>query len=131
MPGTGCPICGGHGKVPGAIYGIARASVQCQTCNSEGKVKLNPTGNKVNPAYIMPTGSREHADDDPLSQRVDWIICNILTDDQKTVIMFTYTTSGTQEHKARKAGVSREHFSRLLGKAHDLIMLKLDTERYI
>lgn len=126
MPGTGCPACGGTGKAPGTVYGIARKRIKCPRCNGEGKVKLDTAGNQCNPAYIMPTG-RYHADDDPRSQRVDWLVCTALTEYQRTVVMATYTTNGSQDHKARKMGVSQQYFSVLLGQAHTQIMRGLDN----
>lgn len=127
MPGTGCPTCGGKGSVSGALYGVARAKVSCLTCNGDGKVKLDG-GNKVNPAFIMPTGSRKFMDDDPRSQKVDWLVCTVLTEYQRVVVMATYTQNGTQDQKSSKMGISQGFFSKLLGEAHDLIMSRLDTD---
>jgi len=123
-----CPKCAGSGKVTIDAPGIARMRTDCPICDGAGKVKLDPGGMKVNPATILPTGGRGHFDDDPLSQRVDWIVCAVLTEDQHDVIMLTYTINGSQSQKARRMNppISQQFFSVLLGEAHAVIMRELD-----
>jgi hypothetical protein len=115
IPTNKCPICIGREK----------PYQNCPVCGGDGRVKLEANDSKANPAFITGNGPRIHYDDDPRSQRVDWLICTALTEDQRIVVISTYRSNGTQDHKARKMGISREYFSRLLGKAHDIILSRL------
>lgn len=120
LPSNLCPICIGREK----------PHHNCPVCGGDGRVKLEAQDNKANPAFITGNGMAVNYDDDPISQKVDWLVCTALTQDQKEVVMLTYTTNGTQAQKARRmtAPVSQQYFSVLLGEAHDLIMFRLSTD---
>jgi len=134
MPGRDCPRCKDAvtGASLGYVYvqapGVARRRVTCPTCEGHRKVKLDANPAKVNPALIRGNGPRRAFDDDPLSQKVDWLICVALTEDQRTVIIWQYTRPGTQEMKACRLGISQGYFSRLLGEAHATIARRLDCD---
>jgi hypothetical protein len=115
LPTNICPICNGREK----------PRHNCPVCGGDGRVKLEAKDNKANPAFITGNGPRTHYDDDPRSQRVDWLICTALTEYQRTVVISTYKVNGTQTQKARKMGISQQYFSQLLGEAHETILERL------
>ena len=128
MPGTNWPKCSGSGKVRVEAPGVAAMRVDCPVCDGEGRVRLDPTGNKVNPALIRGNGHRTHFDDDPISQRVDWLVCTVLTEDQRAVVILQYTTKGTQAMKARKlegGAISQSYFSKILEEAENVLAYHL------
>ncbi len=134
MPGTDCPRC--KDAVTGASLGVvwveapgmARRKTACPTCDGARKIKLDVDPAKVNPALINGSGPRRGFDDDPLSQKVDWLVCVALTEDQRVVVLAQYTRAGTQEMKAGRLGISREFFSRLLGDAHAIIAQRINSD---
>ena len=128
MPGTNCPKCSGSGKVKIEAPNIGIRRVDCPVCDGNGRVRLDPTGNKVNPALIRGNGHRTHFDDDPISQRVDWLVCTVLTEDQRAVVMAQYTERGTQATKARRlegGAISQSYFSKILEEAETILMENL------
>ena len=131
MPGTDCGRCKDAvtGASVGYIYvnapGIARQKVVCPVCDGRRRVKLDPDPRKTNPACIRGSGHHQGIPDDPVSQRIDWLICTALTQDQREVVMAQYTKPGTQEHKASRMGISQGYLSRLLGEAYNIILAGL------
>jgi len=127
MPGTDCPRCKdavtgssvGYIHVPGP--GGIKQKTTCPICEGARKVKVDSSPNKANPALIHGSGPRMAFDDDPLSQRIDWLVCTALTEDQRAVVMAQYTQGGTQTMKARRLGISQGYFSELLGEAYKII----------
>lgn len=134
MPGTDCPRCKDAvtGASLGVVWveapGVARRRVACPSCDGARKVKLDTNPSKVNPALITGSGPRSAFDDDPLSQKVDWLVCVALTEDQRVVVLAQYTRHGTQKLKATRLGISEGYFSRLLGEAHDLIAQRINCD---
>lgn len=116
LPTNLCPIC----------IGKEKPAHNCPVCGGDGRVKLDVRDNKANPAFIRGNGPVYSHDDDPQSQKVDWIICTELSQDQREVVILTYTHSDTQLQKARKLGVSQQHFSKELADAHILIQEALE-----
>ena len=131
MPGTDCPRCKDAvtGASVGFIHitapGIAAQKVECPVCFGARRAKLDHSPNKANPVLIRGNGSRYGFDDDPISQKVDKIVCTCLTETQKSVIIITYTGKGKQTWKAHQLKISQSYFSEILGKAHEIITKRL------
>lgn len=117
MPGTTCPKCLGKGHVHIQPDTGPKVKLECPTCDGQGRVKLDTRETLVNPALIMPTGSKARYDDDPVAQRVDWIICAHMTEDSRIILRLQYLRNGTQEQKARRLRISQGHYSKILGEA--------------
>jgi len=130
MPGTRCPACGGHGKRgrldcepcggSGRVQLAAKAArpitllcPHCQRGEVEGRTCIHCRGsgvrtiieNKVNPAHIRSTYL---APDDPVSQRIDRLVCELRRRDVLLgyyfVVWAEYCDSrgGTQAIKAQR-----------------------------
>lgn len=115
LPTNLCPICIGREK----------PHHNCPVCGGDGRVKLEVMDDKANPAFIRGNGPVYSYDDDPQSQRVDWLVCTELTEDQRVVIILAFCTNGTQSLKARKIGISQQHFSQIQGEAMAVIESRL------
>lgn len=111
LPTNLCPVCIGREK---PIH-------NCPVCGGDGRVKLEVMDDKANPAFIRGNGPVYSYDDDPQSQRVDWLVCNELTEYQREVIISAFCRNGTQTQKARKIGISQQEFSILQGEAMTII----------
>lgn len=133
IPGTDCPRCkdavtgASVGFVHISAPGLAAQKLECPVCNGARRAKLDASQSKANPVFIHGNGSRYGCNDDPVSQKVDRIICTYLSDAQKHVVISSYTENGTQTWKARKLRISQGHFSSLLGQAHEIITNRLDS----
>lgn len=114
LPSTTCTLCHGAKRVAGNRVGADARWVTCPQCSGEGKIKADPDGVKVNPAFIRSTASPAGYDDDPQSQHVDWLVCVKLTEYQRSVLLIEYTHNGTQEMKATREGISHSYYSRTL-----------------
>jgi hypothetical protein len=126
MPGTGCPRCSGRGKVTIDAPGIARMRVDCPVCDGAGRVRLDPSAVKVNPALIPQTGSRGQYNDDPLSQKVDWLICTVIEEDERIVVMAEFTENGNRNRKIARIRITHAKFNDLLESALEKIAENLD-----
>ena len=126
MPGTGCPRCAGHGKITIDAPGIARMRVDCPLCDGDGRVKLDPSSVKVNPALIPQTGIRGQYNDDPLSQKVDWLVCTAIEEDERVVVMAEFTQNGNRNRKIAKIRITHSVFNDLLDSALGKIAKNLD-----
>lgn len=111
LPTNLCPICIGKEK---PVH-------NCPVCGGDGRVKLDVRDSKANPAFIRGNGNRQSYDDDPQSQRVDWLVCTELTEYQRDVVISAFCSNGTQLLKARKMGVSPGYYSALLGESMQII----------
>ena len=121
MPGTNCPTCQGRGK--------NQEFETCPTCSGEGRVKLDPGGKKVNPAFIPST---YRLPDDPQSEDVDHLICELRAADKTYkyfyVLWAEYVKpNGTQDIKARRMNMSHGYYRYLLHEAHKLVELGLEN----
>ncbi len=147
MPSTRCIICNGKGRVVEHDANGRDIRIECNTCAGQGKLAMDPDPNKANPAYIHSTRSRDSYDDDPTSQRIDYIVCMEPTELERAVLILGFGGNGTQYDQARKVrytverkrgkdkkkrGISQQHFSRTLDAAIDKIeqFLDLDTNEY-
>ena len=114
VPGTKCPICQGQGKVSGERIGVALQYIICPTCGGAGKVKMDPNPKKANPAFIRSTSPRIKSD--PMSEKIDYLVCTALEKDENAVIFMEYTRIGNQNQKlarlkktGRKLGITFTH----------------------
>ena len=120
MPGTDCPRCkdaltgASVGFIHIAAEGIAKLKVQCPVCAGQRTVKVDSSPAKANPVLIRGSGSRYGWNDDPVSQKVDKIICTMLTDDQKEVVIEEFTKPGTQNDKIRRLKMTHSTYNGLL-----------------
>lgn len=114
LPSTTCTLCHGGKRVAGSRVGADARWVTCPQCSGEGRIKADPDGVKVNPAFIRSTANPASYDEDPQSQQVDWLVCMKLTEYQRSILLIEYTHSGTQEMKAMREGVSHSYYSRTL-----------------
>lgn len=126
MPGTNCWKCRGSGKILIEAPGIAKARVDCPICDGAGKVKLDYNPEKANPAFITGSGPRFGYNDDPISQRVDWLICTELTEDQRVVLIEEFTRPGNKYSKMRRLNIRLRTYDDLLGEALDRLEEMLD-----
>ena len=127
MPGTGCPTCGGRGRAPGAVFGVAQQYVKCETCNGAGRVKLNKTsGAKINPALINPTKPPDFSNE--LAEKIDYIVKAICTERDQEILNLEYFYNGRQQDKAKRLKISQGYYSTCLTEAHDTIEDNLKKE---
>ena len=115
MPTNLCPVCIGREK---PIH-------NCPVCGGDGRIKLEARNDKASPAFIRGNGFRQSYDDDPQSQRVDWLVCTELTEDQRVVLISAFCCCGTQTLKAYKIGISQQQFSMIQGEAMVIIESRL------
>ena len=127
MPGTDCPRCKDAltGASVGFIHidaeGIAKQKVQCPVCNGARRVKIDYSPSKANPMLIHGSGSRYGWNDDPVSQKIDLIICTIMTDDQKVVVIQEFTKNGTMRDKIQRLRMTYSQYNGLLDEAVETV----------
>ena len=127
MPGTDCPRCKDAvtGASVGFIHieaeGVARRKVECPVCNGERKVKNDNSPNKANPMLIHGSGSRYGWNDDPVSQKIDLIICVKMTERQKEVVIFEFTKNGTMRDKIKKLRMTYSQYNGFLDEAVETV----------
>jgi len=129
-----CPTCGGNRRVTLKARDVFVRIKNCPDCNSKptdtpgeingktclrcrGMGKVRTVRAKANPAFIPSTRPRSDYGDDPVSQRIDWLVVSKLTEIQRTVLIWEFTRNGTQTEKAAKLDCSQGYFSRVLGEA--------------
>jgi hypothetical protein len=123
MPGTDCPRCKDAvtGSSVGFIHidaeGMAKQKITCPVCIGERRVKFDHSPNKANPMLIHGNGIRYGWNDDPVSQKVDKIICTIMTEDQRVVVIQEFTKNGTQNDKIRRLHITHSKYNNLLDEA--------------
>lgn len=127
MPGTDCPRCmdAVTGVSVGFIHveaeGIARQKVTCPVCDGARRVKMDYSPAKANPMLIHGNGSRYGWNDDPVSQKVDLIICTKMTDDQKLVVIVEFTKNGAPSDKIRRLKMTYSTYNNLLDEAVETV----------
>ena len=131
MPGTDCPRCKDAltgfsvGFIHIAAAGLAKLKIQCPVCAGARSVKLDTSQSKANPVLIRGNGSRYGWNDDPISQKVDLIICTLLSLNQKDVVIQEFTKGGTQADKIRKLGLTQSKYRSLLDEVVDIVAREL------
>lgn len=127
MPGTDCPRCKDAltGASVGFIHidaeGIAKQKVTCPVCSGARRIKFDHSPNKANPMLIHGNGSRYGWNDDPVSQKVDWIICNFLSDSQKDVVKEEFTKDGNRNDKISRLKMTHSLYNSLLDEVFERI----------
>lgn len=116
LPTNLCPICIGKEK---PVH-------NCPVCGGDGRVRLDVQDNKANPAFIRGNGPRYSYDDDPQSQRVDWLVCTVLTEDERVVVIHEYCRTGNRNSKIARLHITHSFFNELLDSALFKIQEKLD-----
>lgn len=116
LPTNLCPVCIGREK----------PHQNCPVCGGDGRVKLEAKDNKANPAFISGNGPRIRYDDDPRSQRVDWLICTVLTEDQRSVVIAEFTWNGNKYSKIRRLHCKLSTYDENLENALKTIKSMLD-----
>ena len=108
IPSTQCTLCHGRKQIPGHRVGALVPFVQCPQCRGDGKVKMDPSKIKANPAFIRAT-SAGYEIDDPVSELIDKVVARDLKAKETKVITVEYSWIGRQRDKALKAGYSYAH----------------------
>lgn len=127
MPGTDCPRCkdavtgASVGFIHIAAEGIALQKVQCPVCNGARRAKIDCSQNKANPVLISGSGSRYGWDNDPVSQKVDMIICTKMTDRQKEVVVQEFTRNGTLRDKIRRLRMTYSQYNGFLDESIEIV----------
>jgi len=129
-----CPTCGGRGKVAMKARDIFVRVKNCPDCNygpkctpgeingktcirCRGVGKVRTVRAKANPAFIPSTRPRSEYGDDPMSQRIDWLICTELTENQQVILIWEYTRNGTQAEKADKLEITWDSYRKRVERA--------------
>ena len=102
MPSTKCIVCNGKGRiVEHDAYG-RDIRIECKICAGQGKLAMDPDPHKANPAFIHATRGRNSYDDDPVSQKIDFIVCTELTEPEQAILTMEYTRVGNQNQKLHR-----------------------------
>jgi hypothetical protein len=132
MPGTDCPRCKDAltGASVGFIHidaeGLAKQKVTCPVCSGARQVKIDYSPSKANPMLISGNGNRYGWNDDPLSQRIDWLVCMVIDDDERIVVMAEFTQNGNRNRKIARIRITHSVFNDLLDSALGKIAKNLD-----
>lgn len=129
-----CTSCKGKGDRPANRFEAEKPEseqerITCIACAGNGRIKTR----KINPAFIRPPGkSGPRTDfDDPQSQRVDWLICTVLSELERHVIELEYCYSQkqagrNQSERAAKIALSQQRYSDHLAEAKMKILCGLE-----
>jgi len=124
MPSTRCTVCHGAGRVDGKRVGAYARWVTCPQCGGQGRVKLDPSMRKTNPAFIRSTRG-PLIEDNRVCECIDRIVAGWrtsgLTLKYHFAIMYEYTRPGTQSDKARRMHISQGYYSKIVAYAEDMI----------
>lgn len=127
MPGTDCPRCKDAvtGASVGFIHidaeGIAMQKITCPVCSGARRVKIDYSPNKANPMLIHGSGSRYGWNDDPVSQKIDLIICTKMTYSQKKVVLQEFTKNGTMRDKIRRLRMTYSQYNGYLDESVETV----------
>lgn len=123
MPSTTCTLCQGKGKIRGALIHTELDFVHCPRCAGQGRVKIESTQTKINPALISATEKHGHIPKiqfNLLAHNVDLIV-NELKKTQKEVVFIEYREPGSQHKKAKILKIPQQTYSWRLQQAHKKI----------
>ena len=130
IPSTQCTLCHGRKQIPGHLVGALVPFMPCPRCKAEGKVKMDPSKIKANPAFIRST-SPGYEVDDPVSELIDRIVARDLKPKQKKVIITEYSFSGRQRDKAEHTCYSYSHYKKLLADGESIVEAALIQARHL
>lgn len=131
LPGTDCPRCKDAvtGASVGFIHidaeGLAKQKATCPVCEGARKVKLDYSPTKANPVLLHGNGSRYGWNDDPVSQKVDYLICTVLEEDQREVVLQEFTKNGNQNEKIRRLKITHSRYNDLLDESVEAVAKNL------
>ena len=138
-----CPTCSGKGKIDADPNIRGPVTTPCIYCKSpdtgksmgetEGKTCIHcrgssmmpmpanydgrTPGSAVNPAFLRSTKMGGYVENDPISQRIDFLICTAITEDERVVIMHEYRWSRTRQQALARLHVSSQYFTETLADA--------------
>jgi len=118
MPGSKCPCCLGSKRIEVGKIGSVVQYATCPQCSGLGEVKTAGDANKVNPYFIRPTGGFTERED-PVSQRIDWLVCTFIEEKERSVVMAEYRQNGNRNMKIRKLRITHLSYNNILASAHD------------
>jgi hypothetical protein len=127
MPGTDCPRCkdavtgASVGFIHIAAPGLALEKVECPVCHGARRAKLDASPSKANPVLIHGNGSRYGWNDDPISQKVDHIVCTKMSEDERVVVIQEFTKGGNQADKIRRLHLTQSTYRELLDDAIGIV----------
>lgn len=115
MPGVICPQCRGRDE-------------DCEICFGEGKVRMDPSSKRINPAFIPSTYRQP---DDPESERVDRIMCELRASPKTIKYFFVLWAEyvkplGTQDVKANNMNISPGYYRVLLHRGHGFVEMGMN-----
>lgn len=111
LPTNLCPVCIGREK---PIH-------NCPVCGGDGRIKLEVRDDKANPAFIRGNGNRQSYDDDPQSQRVDWLICTVLDEDERVILIKEFCDTGNRNTKISRLHITHSYYNEVLDSAMEKI----------
>ena len=107
LPTNRCPICIGREK----------PHHNCPVCGGDGRIKLEVMDDKANPAFIRGNGPVYSYDDDPQSQRVDWLVCTVLEEDERVIIIKEFCDMGNRNTKISRLHITHSYYNDVLDSA--------------
>lgn len=124
MPTNKCTVCNGKGRLFRRVSGTL-TEIDCpnSACNN-GRVDLRFSDGKINPAFIRSAPAPRVASGDDMSEAVDRVVTNELTERERRVTHAEYIMPDvesqvrTQYAKARRMGFSLATYKRDLTEAH-------------
>lgn len=127
-----CPTCGGEGRVTMEDKPARQTTRKCKLCDGRGEYQgktcfacrgigeIVQVYYKINPAGIR--GTRHLGkDDDPMSQKIDFLICTQLTEAQSAVVILEYGWTGNQNQKISRLKVTHSEYNRTLEESEDIL----------
>jgi RecJ-like exonuclease len=131
-----CPLCNGKGKIdtdPHVRGGLTKPCGRCDkdstgkptgeingktcsSCRGTGRI-TNHDNAAVNPAFLRSTKQGAYIEDDQISQRIDWLICTAITEDERIVVMHEYRWSRTRLQALARLKVGDKYFRKTLADA--------------
>lgn len=107
LPSTRCPIC--------ILY--EKPKQNCPVCGGDGRVKLETHDNKAIPSMIRGNGRNLTWDDDPVAQKIDWIVCTKLDEDQRVIVVYEFIRSGNRNQKISRLRIRHSTYNEILDSA--------------
>ena len=129
MPSAKCTTCDGSGRLNGKKWHV-QGFIQCPQCEGIGRIKLQDSTDKINPAFIPITKHNCHIPRiqfNHLAYAVDLVVRNRLTPRQQQVVALEYQEPGTAWRKARLLNILPSVYSRHLQRAHNKVSKHLQT----
>ncbi len=120
-----CPLCRGSGEMKYLVPNKPPYWDDCPQCKGAGKIGMDHGPDKAIPSLIRITAPLYT--DDPMSERIESIVCQKLNEDQRSVIIWEYSRLGRQTDKAERLGISQGTYSKRLAAATEIISQRLES----